>query len=1223
MNKKLLLCVVLICTMLASMVSAGAYVSPITYDEALEDSITNLRILESNQLPDGTAIDPSKHVKYVAGGFEEGCQHVADRTFTLSGIKDTDLFGSDMIFYAYETYKSGDAVQNYVKANHNVNNTPGIVNWINFTVNRDADIYVYTSLTKGNQTDNDRALEAAGFTHVSAANTTYATSSVAIANKTYSGKWKKSVKAGDLVSLPSNRSGSAEGRVTPFAVINYTSEAKSGINSGVYVAGLESPAKLYTAVYDANGNLVKTDVSSAKTTGHLSTSVAKDGSQSAKSFLWEEDTLTPVTKNAKIGELSSEVFESVDIRINGVAASEFLGAAVEAGGSYDIGIKENNLHSIPKVTATANDSSVSTVVKTYPEELKTVVRISKGALNEGTNVVTLPSSGTQVSTKRANMETTTVTFNWVKDYITMSDFVPGTSTSATSPNWNPNTYKTLNKRTVKNVTVADGVKVKKVQVKFANLNKYSAIIAVQPAAGSAFDAKTILCDSAGNTITWSQDDTTVVMDYSKKADDWAARPTSGKAYRNTAAIFDAAGTTAKAHYPIIDFKPSGYKTGSRIAINATPAYGNDFLWSLGENEKYLAGSAYLVFDSHTGADKVMTFWVADDAVISVLSQDTTVTFSEDGGSYTAGTEYAANSVVVGERKVSDTDVAWLLLNNIIETNDIYNNTWQNGYYARRLYRPDIGTMLPEYGYTIKGNVVTTGTQYTHLLNMYVEDYEFSYDGALATDFVNHMPTVVHNSNNGVMNTGWKLETEWPPASIFTDRNGINQSNGTGTVVSWPFGLRLEEFDYYVKAFKDYGHMDADDVGGTYTGNHMPMYSFKLNRDAVVAVFHKWSVFQDSAKGIPAFAMDEGWKKIEFDTQGGLVVSNLENSATSYERRPLHELLVKEYKAGDTVTIYTPANNEYIVTFIKELEQSARPSAKLKSIKIDGAELAGFDADTLSYTYEVSASGKTAPVIEALSEDGNAWVSILNPTEFPGSAKINVVSINGNTKTYTINYTCNTKLADNVVGDPDVTSWNTHNITNTFNNCGVEYPVIMDNLQVGSKMIHDRVTNPAAQATTVDASLLGKTYITAGHDWHAGSASGDFDEVYKSSTLNTNWYSFDLKRGATVKIVYEGAVNAAVTNHLESQGYTYNGKSSGNFLQTFTACGLMDCHTMYYKHFDIPEGQDKVTVSMPSFQNREFFVIIDFDGWIIVFTKGIAIVNIIRVLLAPSILAASI
>lgn len=194
------------------------------YKTTVGSSIEGLQIMDGNKLPDGTAIDPAKHVKYVEGGFKEGCQHVTDRTFTLSGITDTDLFGSDMIYYAYESYKDGDAVQDYVVANHNVDDTPGIVNWINFTVNRDAEIYVYTSLPKGQQTDNDRALEAAGFEHVSEAGTTYATSSVAIANKTYSGKWKKEVSAGDTVNLPSNRSGSAQGRVTPFAVIKYTSE---------------------------------------------------------------------------------------------------------------------------------------------------------------------------------------------------------------------------------------------------------------------------------------------------------------------------------------------------------------------------------------------------------------------------------------------------------------------------------------------------------------------------------------------------------------------------------------------------------------------------------------------------------------------------------------------------------------------------------------------------------------------------------------------------------------------------------------------------------------------------------------------------------------------------------------------------------------------------------------------------------------------------------------
>lgn len=187
------------------------------------DSITDIQIMEGNQLPDGTAIVPSKHYRYIPGGFKEGGQYLPDRTFTLSGITDIDLIGSDIISWAWESYKSGDAVQNYYKANHNVDNTPGIVNWINFTMNRDAEIYVYTSLTKGNQTDNDRALEAAGFTYVSGSGV-YAKSSVGIANNTYSGKWVKTVSAGDAVSLPSNRSGGEQGRVVPFAVIKYTSE---------------------------------------------------------------------------------------------------------------------------------------------------------------------------------------------------------------------------------------------------------------------------------------------------------------------------------------------------------------------------------------------------------------------------------------------------------------------------------------------------------------------------------------------------------------------------------------------------------------------------------------------------------------------------------------------------------------------------------------------------------------------------------------------------------------------------------------------------------------------------------------------------------------------------------------------------------------------------------------------------------------------------------------
>ena len=183
-----------------------------------------------------------------------------------------------------------------------------------------------------------------------------------------------------------------------------------------------------------------------------------------------------------------------------------------------------------------------------------------------------------------------------------------------------------------------------------------------------------------------------------------------------------------------------------------------------------------------------------------------------------------------------------------------------------------------------------------------------------------------------------------------------------------------------------------------------------------------------------------------------------------------------------------------------------------------------------------------------------------------------------------------------MGDPDVTTWTTHNVSNTFNSTGSELPSIGKDLSATSKLIHDRVTRTDVVPLELDASLAGNYYLTAGHDWHAGSNGGDFDEVYKSSTLNTDWYSFDIHRGATVKVIYEGACATNVSNYLESIGYTYNGKSSGNYIRTFTACGGADCNTMYYKHFDIPAGQEKVTISMPSFQNKEFFVVIDFDDY---------------------------
>jgi len=184
-------------------------------------TISNICIMEDNKLPDGTAINPVEHYIYLKGGFGNGCQHVASRTFTLSNIVDTDLIGCDLIGYGHDTYKDDTPVRKYFKTNHDVNGTPKLLNWINFTVEFDADVYVYTLLGKGGQPDNDRALEAAGFTFVGTNSNGYMKSSVPVNNCIFKGKWKKSVGAGTRVSLPSYRGGSSVGSIMPVVIVDY------------------------------------------------------------------------------------------------------------------------------------------------------------------------------------------------------------------------------------------------------------------------------------------------------------------------------------------------------------------------------------------------------------------------------------------------------------------------------------------------------------------------------------------------------------------------------------------------------------------------------------------------------------------------------------------------------------------------------------------------------------------------------------------------------------------------------------------------------------------------------------------------------------------------------------------------------------------------------------------------------------------------------------------
>ncbi|HHV99114.1 MAG TPA: S-layer homology domain-containing protein [Clostridiaceae bacterium] len=80
-------------------------------------------------------------------------------------------------------------------------------------------------------------------------------------------------------------------------------------------------------------------------------------------------------------------------------------------------------------------------------------------------------------------------------------------------------------------------------------------------------------------------------------------------------------------------------------------------------------------------------------------------------------------------------------------------------------------------------------------------------------------------------------------------------------------------------------------------------------------------------------------------------------------------------------------------------------ATLKSISIDGVDLTGFDAETLTYNVVLPAGTTQIPeVTAAVNDEGKAVMTITQATTLPGTAKIVVTAEDGETKlTYSINF----------------------------------------------------------------------------------------------------------------------------------------------------------------------------------------------------------------------------
>lgn len=128
---------------------------------------------------------------------------------------------------------------------------------------------------------------------------------------------------------------------------------------------------------------------------------------------------------------------------------------------------------------------------------------------------------------------------------------------------------------------------------------------------------------------------------------------------------------------------------------------------------------------------------------------------------------------------------------------------------------------------------------------------------------------------------------------------------------------------------------------------------------------------------------------------------LGGTATSYTPTTAQDFSTSvTYTASDDAE--TPNSVDYTVTITRT---AASTDATLKSLKVNGADIDGFDAATLSYNYEIAYTAGL-PVVTAEANDTKAKsVEVTNVKSVPNDATVLVTAEDGTTiKTYTISFT---------------------------------------------------------------------------------------------------------------------------------------------------------------------------------------------------------------------------
>jgi len=1019
-----------------------------------------------------------------------------------------------------------------------------------------------------------------------------------------------------------------------------TVEGVTTVESSVFVAGQSKDVKLYTAVYDAEGNFVKATASEPAKTGLLETSVAKEAGQTVKSFVWDADH-TPAYKPAEAEELTADDINNINITINGKPVSDFGIEELEFGGEYDIDYYKYSLDAIPYVKATTDEATLTTSVLVDEENMKTVVTIAKGANGKETVNKTVGTTG-NYDVQRYTRASATITFNWIKTYIADEDFSRAT-TSSTTNGWIYEVPTELTFRTNKSVTLAEGETVKKVSVKFASYTTQQVIVVVKPASTAAAsyiaDPKSIVVASDGSALSWTNDTNVIADYYSDSSKGYSVGNIRAYGQKTTANSASVAGNAVPVYYPVkaVMSNDNGYETGSRTTTQRTPNTHQRQVYDLAKHTDLL-GCAYIVGPASSYTNAEVTFYVAEDVEISTLSPSTTVTYSVADGDYGAPDSTSTDKCkIIYTNNASASDVAWLIKKGYLYPSDITST----GTNPNKKHVLNDGTTVAPVSYTLRTWDYVTNTKrvpsklvpyngyalvpewskqknytYQEILDLW-KDHEFDtsevsliQDYKAATKFEGvatfRYPEKLVDYNNDKyadirqlhedyaysvdVNSGRRAVLNapgtFPGKTCYIDREGEANADGTGVIINYPEALGLED-DYNILPglnFINGARFGA--MGITNSGNIAKLADSDVWYQVAGAEWASFTVARDAKVTVLSdtattdFTNDkEGWSYVDLGTTDCIeTLVTISNNA----KRNFRHAYTKFYPAGSKVTFTTPGSGALYIPFIGEWESGLEHSTELSGITVDGVALDGFDADTTEYTYTVAINDMSAPVISATAVDSAAKVKVVNPTEFPGSAKIKVTNC-GEEKVYTINYVVDASAtyASNLVMCPDV----------TFGNIKA---TLEKNLQIGDKTYNDRLSNANMVFSAVDPEYVGREWMRGCLGWPNDSETNDYKVKWIQAEIIPNWVSFDINRNATIHLVSTQTYGNAKGQYMLNNGWNCETDANG-YLVGYTAA-VTKYQYRYTKHFEVDPETGKATVQLPNIGGTSMFAVIIPDGW---------------------------